>query len=60
MQTGAGRGTLGAFLCSAGQHASLTVVVLFRYSCLISRVSSVGSILGLKKKPSLYKKDYVL
>lgn len=50
MQTGAGRGTLGAFLRSAGRHASLTVVVLFRYSCLISRVSAVGSILGLEKK----------
>lgn len=62
MQTGAGRGTLGAFLRSAGRHASLTVVVLFRYSCLISLVSAVGSILGLeeKKKHPLYKKDYVL
>lgn len=46
-----GRGTLGASLHSAGQHASLpVVVVLFRHSCLISAVSSVGSILGLKKK----------
>lgn len=62
--TGAGRGTQGAFLRSAGQHASLTVV-LFRYSCLISCVFSLCRFYpGFKKRrektPSLYKKDYVL
>lgn len=47
-------------LCSACQHASLTVLVLFRYSCYISHVLSLGPILSLKKKYHLHKKDYVL
>lgn len=49
----------GVILCSACQHASLTVLVLFRYSCYISHVLSLGPILSLKKY-HLHKKDYVL
>lgn len=41
-------------LCSACQHASLTVLVLFRYSCHISHVPSLGPIQGKKKKTSIY------
>lgn len=43
-------------LCSACQHASLTVLVLFRYSCHISHVLSLGPIQGKKKKktPTIY------
>lgn len=47
-------------LCSACQHASLTVLVLFRYSCYISHVLSLGPIPSFKKKYHLHKKDYVL